>query len=948
MRFPPRKTALPLGLSCLFVVALGASASASDPLSQKIDQLIEASHSGPLAKTIGDAEFYRRVSLDLTGTIPSSTDLRKFLSDKSPKKREVLIDQLLASPEYVRHMTNVFDIMLMERRPQKYIKNPEWEAFLYNSFAQNKPWNRFAAELFRSDGTDPKLRPAARFLLDRGVEPNMLTRDIGRIFFGRDMQCAQCHDHPIIDHYKQSDYYGIYSFVSRSYVFTKSEKKKKTAMLAERAEGSVKFKSVFTKESGSTSPKLPDEVSLVDPMMEPTKEWKVKPAKNVLPVPGYSRRNRLADEIANGHNIAFRKNIVNRLWAQMMGRGIVDPVDLHHPDNPPTYPELLNLLAADFAANKFDIKKLLRTLALTKTYQRSIELPVNKNRPVGELKKRIAAWQNALKQKFAANEKTEKDVTSLEDRWKPLQNAVKDTEVMLTKTKSGFKGFDKKIAPLDAMISKTLATQTPKQTAKTALDQSLAKLSQALKSLPADKDLQKTQQLMTAKIKKLNVEIAKLESTISTSRKKLAPLTKQRNAAQASYNKSQRELIAHLKKLAPAESAYTQKRIAWKNDVTIANALEKRIELLESFVTSVEKDQLTSTNKKNFTVRHNELQAIEKKYAPKIQALARSQQSFSTAKTTHDGLIKQIPIEEQRLASLKRMMEILSSAKTQATTAQKQLPEDKELAQIVSNMNTQVGSRQKQFVTLGQQIATDKKTLQVSASTLIESQKQVAVLKTQLKEPQQQIATLGKQVSELQKTVTSSQLAAEKALEELTKHWTRYFIVGNLKQQSPEQLAMSMMQATGQLKNYYNAAKAEWKKKNPKKGEPPAAELEKLVHTKIQGQIRPFVQLFGASAGQPQNVFFATADQALFLSNNGQIQSWLRPSGNNLTSRLSKLKDPKSFAEELYLSVLTRLPTQEEIADVKNYLASRPKDRATAVSEIVWGLLTSNEFRFNH
>ena len=90
-------------------------------------------------------------------------------------------------------------------------------------------------ELLRADGADPKLRPAARFYLDRESEPNLITRDVGRIFFGRDMQCAQCHNHPLVQDYQQSDYYGLLAFISPGYALTRKEGAKKTTFHAEKA-----------------------------------------------------------------------------------------------------------------------------------------------------------------------------------------------------------------------------------------------------------------------------------------------------------------------------------------------------------------------------------------------------------------------------------------------------------------------------------------------------------------------------------------------------------------------------------------------------------------------------------------------------------------------------------------------------------------------------------------
>ncbi|MCA9011934.1 MAG: hypothetical protein KDB01_19415, partial [Planctomycetaceae bacterium] len=103
-----------------------------------------------------------------------------------------------------------------------------------------------------------------------------------------------------------------------------------------------------------------------------------------------------------------------------------------------------------------------------------------------------------------------------------------------------------------------------------------------------------------------------------------------------------------------------------------------------------------------------------------------------------------------------------------------------------------------------------------------------------------------------------------------------------------------------------------------------------------------------AAAGQPQGDFFSTADQALFTANAGSINSWVAPAGNNVTARVNGQSDPRLAAEELYLGILTRMPTEDEVKDVTNYLASRVTDRNVAAQELVWAVLNSAEFRFNH
>src|SRR5262249_55316690 len=114
---------------------------------------------------------------------------------------------------------------------------------------------------------------------------------------------------------------------------------------------------------------------LAEPAFPPGDEYHVKPADGVVSVPRFSRRTKLASLASSGANRAFNENIANRLWAAMMGRGLVHPVDLHHPSNPPSQPALLKLLADELVARNFNAREFLRELALSRAYQRAIDLP---------------------------------------------------------------------------------------------------------------------------------------------------------------------------------------------------------------------------------------------------------------------------------------------------------------------------------------------------------------------------------------------------------------------------------------------------------------------------------------------------------------------------------------------------------------------------------------------
>jgi hypothetical protein len=373
---PLARRALFLFLSAVALVANAASAQAAVPLHQRIDREIEkapdfARQASPLAS---DAEFLRRIYLDLTGTIPTAVETRAFLADTTGVKRPQLIERLLASPEHARHMQEVFDAFLMERRPDRNVPRAEWQEYLRASFAANKHWDQLVREVLSADGLDPKLRPAAKFYLDRTGDPHVLTRDISRLFLGMNLQCAQCHDHPLVHSYKQEHYYGIYAFLNRSFLFTDA---KRRVVLAENGVGEVSFQSVFdpTKLTRTTGPRVPDGMLVKEPAFPKGKEYQVAPAKGVRPIPHFSRRAQLAVQIVSKDNLRFRRNIANRLWALMMGRGLVQPLDFDHPENPPSHPQLLTLLADEMAATSLDMRHLLRELALSKTYQRSSELP---------------------------------------------------------------------------------------------------------------------------------------------------------------------------------------------------------------------------------------------------------------------------------------------------------------------------------------------------------------------------------------------------------------------------------------------------------------------------------------------------------------------------------------------------------------------------------------------
>jgi hypothetical protein len=382
------------------VVCLPFAAAQDRPLHERIDELIEAglsanangagspiqatdSPSGEssakndsrtlFAPTASDGEFLRRVYLDLAGRIPSAAETRAFLIDADPDKRTKVIDKLLASDEYVRRMSQAFHVMLMERLGD----HAQWQKWLRGAFAANKPWDQMVREMVNPDAEDESTRGAALFFAKRlenygqnPVDIPGLVRDTGRMFLGIDVQCAQCHDHLFVDEYKQEYYHGLFAYVGNLQVVGG---KPFPAIAEKPLTKKVDFVSVFVQQPRSVGPKLPGLGETEIPVFAEGEEFEKPPdpKKKEPGVPKFSTLRLLAEQLPADDNHLFKRNIANRLWWLLMGRGLVEPLDLHHVGNPASHPELLTLLAGELAAHRFDMKWLLREMALSRAYQRA-------------------------------------------------------------------------------------------------------------------------------------------------------------------------------------------------------------------------------------------------------------------------------------------------------------------------------------------------------------------------------------------------------------------------------------------------------------------------------------------------------------------------------------------------------------------------------------------------
>ena len=286
---------------------------------------------------------------------------------------------MLASPDYALHMARVFDVMLIERRiptVNSYdVPAASWRAYLAESFAENKPWDQMVREILGSDGADERLSGAVKFYLVRDVAPHQLTRDVGRLFLGIDLQCAQCHDDPRFEDYRQADYYGIYAFLQRLKMHPLDASRSTTGRNG-GGQDDVHFG--LHHQSGETNPRLPGGEMIADPPLgkgEGVRRQTAGPKDAAIPT--YSRRLKLAEQLPRPETKGFARNIANRLWALMLGRGLVHPLDLHHAAIRRRIPSCSIGWNSGWSSTSTTSRAFCARSRSAETYQRSSVLPTS-------------------------------------------------------------------------------------------------------------------------------------------------------------------------------------------------------------------------------------------------------------------------------------------------------------------------------------------------------------------------------------------------------------------------------------------------------------------------------------------------------------------------------------------------------------------------------------------
>lgn len=209
------------------------------PIEQVVDYYIDAGLAAAgvtPAPPADDANFVRRVTLDLAGRIPSSAEVRSYLQSTAPERKQQLVDRLLASPDFSYQQRNEFDVFLMAGKG-----NGEWRDWLLKALAENRRWPELFRSIMLPRETDAAEKAAVTFLKSRAANVDDMTNDTSRLFFGVSINCAKCHDHPLVADWTQDHYFGMASFFNRTYLTKKQ-------FLAEREDGQLKFRTTAGQE----------------------------------------------------------------------------------------------------------------------------------------------------------------------------------------------------------------------------------------------------------------------------------------------------------------------------------------------------------------------------------------------------------------------------------------------------------------------------------------------------------------------------------------------------------------------------------------------------------------------------------------------------------------------------------------------------------------------------
>ena len=946
-------------------------------IANTIDALVERDFEPLIGAHESDGPLLRRLSLDLRLLVPSQAELDEFLADTAPDRWQRWVGRFLDDPLHKERMVDWLDKTLLQRRPYQHVDRAKWLTYLRSVVDQRKPLDQIVKETVGGVWWNQSERAQQRFFLERAGDPHAIARDIGRVFFGKDMQCAQCHDHPQIDDYLQIDYHGLLAFVSpSSFAETKFKDEKgaeqKLQIYAERAARDTPFESVFDKGIlFRTGTRAPAGYEFFDPYEAPDERYRATPMPDSLDgapnPPHFSRRTTLISVLA-ASNRAFAENWSNRLWALMIGKGLVHPLDMHHPDNPPTNPKLFNALTDALIESGFNMRSLMEQIALSKTYQVGTRMPIEGSLRLGsiidlplELQNEIETNLSTRKQSAEASlsqlalnaEAAKKSYTDAESAWRSVQKERVEVWAELDKSEGTFKEVMKKVEAATTSFDKAKKLLADAIGRQKLLEEASEKLEQAkLLGLADDIELQ---QAIT--ITKLKADSSK--STIPTLEKGLGDATANRDSHKPALDIERTRVTEQSAKLSPVEERlhvvdvnFVEARTLWQKAQSEHSFAENQVSGLARIKRWLETSQSVRNGEQALALAVQSLNKHRSEYSIHSNEMDSLKQQLANASIAKDVIVTKLGKAQEERKLLRSQLELLRTTHDSLDKSQALVDSPESLITAMQAIQVAIDSAQATFTnsdvsvsSITAELANHTKIVEAQASQ-VDSTEQTRRGLSQLIEQAETFVV--SQTDSVQQAIDASTNAMQSVIEERQKS----VHLAQTRPLSPEQLCLSILQTTGVLKNHIAAESAELEKQSPLATD--ATAEQRLARTllatrqaidKLRPHIDVFANLYSSGVGQTSDEFFASPDQALYMANGGSVFQWSAPSNSNVTERIVQQPDSNLASIVLFRSLLTRAPTTDEINWIAEMLSNAGDKKQLVAQELVWSLLTSSEFR---
>lgn len=366
-------------LCFLLLTVVSTNAAELLPSDMSIPDAIDTYISAKLAESgqtavaeAAPSTMLRRMTLDLAGRIPTAAEYDWYLQLPEADRRLRLVDRLMSLPDFDLHLRNCMDEMLLPNKPY----DAEFRSYLLWAVQQNRPWHEIFRDVMVARIEGPE-KGAAQFLKSRVRQLDDMTNDTAVLFFGVNISCAKCHDHPLVTDWKQDHFYGMQAFFNRTFATKKQ-------ILTEKPFGDVLFKTTEGEEkqaafmflTGATVKDQTPGFSEADrkQLEEQMRKLEREDNPGYILFPSFSPRQELVELAQKDDQEQFlAKNLANRTWARLLGTGIVDPPDQMHSGNAPSHPDLFSWLARDIVNHDYDVRRIIRGIVLSNTYARTSE-----------------------------------------------------------------------------------------------------------------------------------------------------------------------------------------------------------------------------------------------------------------------------------------------------------------------------------------------------------------------------------------------------------------------------------------------------------------------------------------------------------------------------------------------------------------------------------------------